>query len=170
MWLGEEFEEADLEVAAQGWRSPDVAPAVQAAPSPVLELSDSELARLAEDEGWDADEVEAIRRLLGRPSDAPPPEQISPATPTPDAAPEASPSSGAPPRPSTAGSAIPAPPIATPNPDSAATSATPQSWSMRPTANASETGAEEVPDPEWLQGRSGAAAEAYRRLRKLFPS
>ena len=74
MWLGDEFEEADLEVAAQGWRSPDSAPAASATPPPVLELSDAELAQLAEDEGWDLDEVEAIRRLLGRPSDAPPPE------------------------------------------------------------------------------------------------
>ncbi len=41
---------------------------------------------------------------------------------------------------------------------------------MRPPANAPGTGTDEVPDPEWLQGRSGAAAEAYRRLRKLFPS
>ena len=87
MWLGEEFEEADLEVAAQGWRSPDATPAVQAGPTPVLELSDAELAQLAEDEGWDADEVEAIRRLLGRPSDAPPPEPFSPAAPARDADP-----------------------------------------------------------------------------------
>ena len=41
------------------------------------------LRRLAEDEGWDADEVEAIRRLLGRPSDALAREPISPATPRP---------------------------------------------------------------------------------------
>jgi hypothetical protein len=65
MWLGDEFEEASLEVAAKGWRSAD-APIAQAPEAAVLELSDSELSQLAEDEGWDVAEVEAIRSLLGR--------------------------------------------------------------------------------------------------------
>ncbi len=110
MWLGEEFEAADLEVAAEGWRSPEAVPTAQAALSPVLELSDAELAQLAADEGWDAEEVEAIRRLLGRPSDAPLPDSIPPATPTGDAGLEASSSSSEPSRPSSGGSAGPPPP------------------------------------------------------------
>jgi hypothetical protein len=156
MWLGEEFEAADLEVAAQGWRSPDATPAVQAGPTPVLELSDAELAQLAEDEGWDADEVEAIRRLLGRPSDAPPPEPFSPSP-----GERAVPLSGS----------APPPAAAAPQPGFGDTSRTPTSWSSRPPGNASgaETADESV-DPDWLQGRSGAAADAYRRLRKLFPN
>jgi hypothetical protein len=34
-------------------------------------MSDSELEQIAQDEGWDADEVDAIRTLLGRPTSAP---------------------------------------------------------------------------------------------------
>ena len=150
MWLGDEFEEADLEVAAQGWRSPESASAASATPPPVLELSDAELAQLAEDEGWDLDEVEAIRRLLGRPSDAPLPEAPTATPPNPGAG------SG--------------PPLATtvPSPDVTASSA--PSVPERPPSNQTGIGQDEIHDPEWLQGRSGAAAEAYRRLRKLFPS
>ena len=169
MWLGEEFEEADLEVAAQGWRSPDATPAVQAGPTPVLELSDAELAQLAEDEGWDADEVEAIRRLLGRQSDAPPPEPFSPAAPARDADPPGSPSSGEQAGPLSGGSAAP-PATAASQPGFADTGGAPQSWSPRPPGSASGAGTDEAIDPEWLQGRSGAAADAYRRLRKLFPN
>ena len=169
MWLGDEFEEADLEVAAQGWRSPDAAPAVQAGPSPVLELSDAELAQLAEDEGWDADEVEAIRRLLGRPSDAPPPELISPAATERGAGPQGAPSSGVQGGPLIGGPTAP-PATAASQPGFADTSGTAESWSPRPPGSAPGIGNEEAVDREWLQGRSGAAAEAYRRLRKLFPN
>ena len=169
MWLGEEFEEADLEVAAQGWRSSDAAPAGPAGSTPVLELSDAELAQLAEDEGWDADEVEAIRRLLGRPSDAPPPEPFSPATPERDADFGASPSSSEQAGPMS-GPALP-PASAASQPGVADSSGTPQSWSTRPPGNPSGTGdGGESIDSDWLQGRSGAAADAYRRLRKLFPT
>jgi hypothetical protein len=169
MWLGEEFEEADLEVAAQGWRSPGAAPAAQAEPTPVLELSDAELAQLAEDEGWDADEVEAIKRLLGRPSDAPPPEMIPPAAPVRDAVPQGSPPSSAQSDQPSGGS--PAPPAtAASQPSFADTSETPQSWSPPPPDSAAGTETDETIDPNWLQGRSSAAADAYRRLRKLFPN
>ncbi|HYM52053.1 MAG TPA: hypothetical protein VEW45_01050 [Candidatus Dormibacteraeota bacterium] len=74
MWLGDEFEAAGLEVATPGWRSEpesSVAPTRQA---PLHELSDSDLAQLAQDEGWDTDEVDAIRALLGRSS----PQQATP--------------------------------------------------------------------------------------------
>lgn len=169
MWLGEEFEEADLEVAAQGWRSPDATPAVQAGPTPVLELSDAELAQLAEDEGWDADEVEAIRRLLGRQSDAPPPEPFSPTAPARHADPQGSPSSGDPAGPLSSGSAPLAATTAS-QPGFADTGGTPQSWSPEPPGSASDAGTDESIDPDWLHGRAGAAADAYRRLRKLFPS
>jgi hypothetical protein len=141
MWLGDEFEEADLEVAAQGWRSPDAPSSGAAKASPTLELSDAELTQLAEDEGWDSDEVEAIRRLLGRPSDAPS-EAAGPDAP--------------------AGSDAPAGRREEPAQGSPSTSPIPEPWSPDPSDPAH--------DPEWLEGRSGAAAEAYRRLRKLFPS
>ena len=139
MWLGDEFEEADLEVAAEGWRSTDSPSSSASKSPPTFELSDAELAQLAEDEGWDLEEVEAIRRLLGRPSDAPPPDLAGPA---------ASASAGQ-------RDALADRHIERASSDPSAPSV-PEPWSPH--------------DPEWLQGRSGAAAEAYRRLRKLFPS
>ena len=156
MWLGDEFEAANLEVAAEGWRSPGATPAPSVAPTPVLELSDSELAQLAEDEGWDREEVEAIRRLLGRPSDSP-----SSATAPPETPGEAEGSDPSGPRSSSAArSDAVAPPGG----------GAPQPRSPDPSGRSSAASSDDPNDPEWLEGRSGAAAEAYRRLRKLFPS
>ncbi|HEX6654904.1 MAG TPA: hypothetical protein VF153_01705, partial [Candidatus Limnocylindria bacterium] len=132
MWLGDEFEEASLEIASQGWRSADAAP--QPAQPPVLELSDAELSQLAEDEGWDSDEVEAIRSLLGRPT---PPTATQPVDDAPPPLLEQS-----------SQMAVPPPPAARP----------PQRHSMS-----------SMGDPQWLKGRRGPAATAYRRLRRLFP-
>jgi hypothetical protein len=97
MWLGDEFEDAGLEIAASGWHSqpqpaaqssvePSVESRVEPAPAPSVEpfnfaprethdvaahgMSDAELQQIAQDEGWDADEVDAIRTLLGRPTPA----------------------------------------------------------------------------------------------------
>jgi hypothetical protein len=154
MWLGDEFEAADLEVAAEGWRGTDKRP-VAAKVSPVLELSDAELAQLAEDEGWDLDEVEAIRRLLGRPSDAPSSAMAAPETP-------AGPTGSTPPTASS--SAIPQLDEAEP-----AGGPSPQSWSPEAPGPPSP-GSGSPEDPDWLEGRGGPAADAYRRLRKLFPS
>jgi hypothetical protein len=138
MWLGDEFEEASLEIATQGWRSAD-APA-RPPETPVLELSDAELAQLAADEGWDAAEVEAIRSLLGRPTAA---------APQPAAAerPVAEP----PPAPTVGGSQSPAPAEGVPP-------IPPRRHSMS-----------SMSDPQWLKGRRGPAATAYRRLRRIFP-
>jgi hypothetical protein len=157
MWLGDEFEEADLEVAAQGWRSPDAAPATQGA-APVLELSDAELAQLAEDEGWDADEVEAIRRLLGRPSDAPPPVPGPPAAPGQQATSD---------MPSPEPSREAAPPAAEDARLGDARFAD-AGAELPPSPDARPAG--DDPDADSLEERGGAAADAYRRLRKLFPN
>jgi hypothetical protein len=138
MWLGDEFEEAGLEIATRGWRSAD-APA-RAPERPVLELSDAELAQLAADEGWDAAEVEAIRSLLGRPNAAAP----SPAV-------AERPVAGPPPAPGVAGSQSPAPAEGAPP--------------MPPRRHSMSS----MSDPQWLKGRRGPAATAYRRLRRLFP-
>ena len=125
MRLGDEFEEASLEIATQNWRSADAArsPAEQT----VLELSDAELSQLAEDEGWDTAEVEAIRSLLGRAAPAP-------ARAQPD---------------------LPEPPVMPAN-----------AAEPRPAPRHSMSS---MSDPQWLQGRRGPAATAYRRLRRLFP-
>jgi hypothetical protein len=149
MWLGDEFEEASIEVAAQGWRSAD-APAAPAHESPSreappLELSDAELSQLAEDEGWDSGEVEAIRRLLGRP--------IPPAA-SPGAASDVIPGAEEPPGPEapTQGLAMLA---------DDATFVQPRPERRHAMSSMS--------DPQWLRGRRGPAATAYRRLRRLFP-
>jgi hypothetical protein len=181
MWLGDEFEEANLEIATQGWRSPDAsAPATEAAP--VLELSDAELSQLAEDEGWDLAEVEAIRSLLGRPTET--------MAPTADA--ETASASGGPDEPDEpkgpggmgAGGADAQPPepaeghAEDPPEDPTDGSAElprelrteqvarPQPM-PRPMQVASPLPA--MGDPQWLKGRRGPAADAYRRLRRLFP-
>jgi hypothetical protein len=141
MWLGDEFEAAGLEVAAQGWRSAD-APA-RPTDTPVLELSDAELSQLAADEGWDAAEVEAIRSLLGRPN----PTASTPLVPQPAAVePEPPPAAPEPPAPVPTGE------------DAAPSAAAPRRHSMS-----------SMNDPQWLKGRRGPAATAYRRLRRLFP-
>jgi hypothetical protein len=149
MWLGDEFEEAGLEVATQGWRSADAPPpppsqprAGQSAPMQAIELSDAELAQLAADEGWDADEVEAIRNLLGRSTAA----SAEPTTPASQPV--------SPPRPTTFSSHTATSPAPPPAAGPAAR--------RNPMASMS--------DPRWLKGRRGPAATAYRRLRRLFPS
>jgi hypothetical protein len=140
MWLGDEFEEASIEVAAQGWRSAD-APVQSAQQPPALELTDAELSQLAEDEGWDVEEVEAIRRLLGRPTAPEPSASETGAEETPNTT-EASATSSVTP---------------------AETDLPPQPRPMPRHAMSS------MSDPQWLRGRRGPAATAYRRLRRLFP-
>jgi hypothetical protein len=176
MWLGDEFEEAGLEVATHGWRgqaqaSSQAEPSVQAATSAtqeeggekpiVLELSDDELARLAEDEGWDLDEVEAIRTFLGRDAETgePAPETNEPASETNEPAPEtnqAAPETDAPPPEAGMGEVPPAD-LARDEPPGYEQPDYDEHRPPRPG------------DPAWLHGRRGPAATAYRRLRRLFP-
>ena len=137
MWLGDEFEEASLEIASQGWRSADAA-APPAQPA-TLELSDAELSQLAEDEGWDSAEVEAIRSLLGRPTPPAATEQIVDQP-----------------------GSRPAPADVTQQPERAELPAP----APRPAQRHSMSS---MSDPQWLKGRRGPAATAYRRLRRLFP-
>ena len=195
MWLGDEFEEAGLEIGSQGWRNADAS--AQAEPAPVLELSDAELSQLAEDEGWDMSEVEAIRSLLGRPTGAPVDTGMAEAAaepaeadPSPSVATEfviaeaqavdeplkSEPVESEPvesergestyaeaslPDESIQAISIedPTPARAQVGPPMAGAPAAPSRGVMPPTA-----------DPQWLRGRRGPAATAYRRLRRLFPS
>jgi hypothetical protein len=80
MWLGDEFEAAGLEIATPGWRSEPEASVRPTLDTPSHEMSDSDLAQLAQDEGWEPDEVEAIRTLLGRATPAAP-TSVQPALP-----------------------------------------------------------------------------------------
>jgi hypothetical protein len=186
MWLGDEFEEAGLEIGSQGWRDADAPAHVQEA-APVLELSDAELSQLAEDEGWDMSEVEAIRSLLGRTAEAPPetgPAETAqtadaPSEPPPSDAPSSDEAVSHNPGPEPADPAPPAAdavPAESPPPADDAT----QAIAIEERAHASPSPVNRLAspprsmtptaDPEWLKGRRGAAADAYRRLRRLFPS
>jgi hypothetical protein len=53
MWLGDEFEAAELERPASGWPSPGAS-----------DLGDEQLAGLRPDEGWEPDEVPGMRSFL----------------------------------------------------------------------------------------------------------
>ena len=121
MWLGDEFEEADLEVASGAWREA-VEPNRTPPQSTQTELSDDQLAQLARDEGWPPDELSAIRSFLGRPMAVSLSKRDEPPPPAPP-------------------SIVQAPPTRTLAPG----------------------------DPDWLRGRRGPAATAYRRLRRLLP-
>ena len=121
MYLGDEFESANLEVATGGWRAPAEPEPPSHGPTHT-ELTDEQLAQLAHDEGWPPEEVNAIRSFLGRPT------TIAFGV-----------GGGSP--------AIPPPPVSRP-----------------PGTRAPAPG-----DPDWLRGRRGPAATAYRRLRRLFP-
>lgn len=142
MWLGDEFEAAGLEVAAPGWRS-DPGPAPEPE-TPVLQLSDAEIEQLAATEGWDRAEVDAIRDLIGRPAGEGVPEADAetPALSEPEAPAEAGPTARRRPGPGVA-ERIP--------------------WVPQGGSAASPAS-----DPDWLRGRRGPAADAYRRLRRLF--
>jgi hypothetical protein len=179
MWLGDEFEEANLEIATQGWRSPDESVAPTTA-SPVLELSDAELSQLAEDEGWDRAEVEAIRSLLGRPSGAAAPTDDADPLSTPDEPddpndPKGPGASSAPDV--TSGAVEPAPDPTEDAGDDSPDDVPPGVGAQEPEAAAKPTQRLIHPtgpmlpsaDPLWLKGRRGPAATAYRRLRRLFP-
>ena len=65
---------------APGWRDEERRPQPPATPAPI-QLSDDEIEQLASAEGWEREEVDALRGLLGRP-------QPAPDTPAPDAQPE----------------------------------------------------------------------------------
>ena len=214
MWLGDEFEEASLEIATHGWGSPDVAVAAKEV-APALELSDSELSQLAEDEGWDLAEVEAIRSLLGRPSDSAAKTETVGETSAPAEPDEPNGASGtefvgerSEPRPDPPEDQREDRPEDPPenqleNPPAGTAAA----WSyersdLTGTAEGASSSVDEPPsvdvptnilgrpyqgaepmtqpiqrggavapigDPQWLRGRQGPAATAYRRLRRLFP-
>jgi hypothetical protein len=180
MWLGRDSQPQplvqddpapDYRAEVESWPEIDAAPAVEVV-RPPLAMTEDELARLALDEGWDASEVAAIRAMITPPPsstvdlpgaaelheamaalDAVPVRTDSPydasrqwAKPAPDDEEE-------PPRHDDWGfetEPAPAPPA---KPPTDVTSA------LRRSAD----------DPGWLERRQGPAANAYRRLRRLFP-
>jgi hypothetical protein len=121
------------------------------AESPATALSDPDLERIAADEGWDSSDVAAMRAYLdrnaGRVADEPGTE---------------------------AGTEVGTDLATDAEPD-------PEGRQMEPAAAAAASAHEgpvasppapagPPPDQDWLRGRRGTAAGAYRRLRRLFDS
>ncbi|MDP9250760.1 MAG: hypothetical protein M3O78_05275 [Chloroflexota bacterium] len=167
--VGEDAGAAELE-SASSWRpqSEDTRQPTAASPSG-LQLSDAELAQLASDEGWDSSEVDAIRTLIGRGAPEPEPrgelpgaDDLREALAALDAVPiEAGPTSSA----NDADEEWwrqPARPAFDPVGPETARQAAPST----PGRAFGSLGAE--PDPDWLRRRRGPAANAYRRIRRLF--
>jgi hypothetical protein len=148
-------------------------------PPPVLELSDAELSQLAEDEGWDTAEIEAIRSLLGRPTPTtasepdgqPGTPMMATATPDPtslpgrDEVPAAAPSTSPP----TDSDQVERQTGLLGADQPSAGQSTEDEPSATPPAFVARHSMSSMSDPQWLKGRRGPAATAYRRLRRLFP-
>jgi hypothetical protein len=177
MVLGDEFEASSLEASGAGWRvgtprediganPPPTFAADEPPPQPdrgvraqVLELSDRELERLASDEGWEVEEVQAIRTFLGRP-EAHEPEVIESEA----AEPEASETDVTEPDVRAAANPDGVEPPPTPSEPPAAAASRQSRFAPPPYPRPGNPG-----DADWLHGRRGPAANAYRRLRRLFP-
>jgi hypothetical protein len=179
MWLGADPEPlpaveplAQQRAAAAPWPAVDVPPPVERV-RPPLAMTEDELSRLAQDEGWSENEVAAIRAMItpipSGPVDLPGAAELHEAM----AALEAVPVRSDPAyhasrqwaKPAAedqqpirqddwAFEAEPAPPPAAPPPSPVDVTST-----LRRSAT----------DPNWLRRRQGPAAAAYRRLRRLFP-
>lgn len=171
LWLGDEFEAAGLEIAAPGWRGSVEQPAAageepEALRPPVLELSEGELERLAQDQGWDIAEVRAIRTFLGRDdgNETTPSDQAGEEAPTSDDGGEEEVAGDD-------GDHQPGPPQRAEEPAIEATSAESGQPQPAPTTDLRpmEQPDTQPRDRDWLRGRRGPAATAYRRLRRLFP-
>lgn len=181
MWLGREPEsspivtdEPPIEYRAETepWPTVDAAPAIEV-PRPPLAMTEDELARLALDEGWDESEVAAIRAMITPlPSaavDLPGAAELHEAMAALEAVPvqvdpvydesrqwaKQAPDEDEPARHDDwAFEAEPAPPPPAPT---------------RPPNDVTSSLRRALEDPGWLRRRQGPAAEAYRRLRRLFP-
>jgi hypothetical protein len=105
---------------------------------------------LAHDEGWEPSEVDAIRAFLGRSETT-----VVTAEPAPA---ESAASEPPPPAPSTS-VALPVEPVAA------------SGWQppRPPIARLELPRTGGAGNADWLRGRRGPAATAYRRLRRLFP-
>jgi hypothetical protein len=182
MWLGREPESSPIvrdeppieyRAEAEPWPAVDAAPATDV-PRPPLAMTEDELARLALDEGWDESEVAAIRAMITplptTTVDLPGAAELHEAMAALEAVPvqadpaydvsrqwaKSAPDDDEPTRPDDwAFEAEPAPP--------------PPSAAPRPQMDVTSELRRTAQDPNWLRRRQGPAAEAYRRLRRLFP-
>ena len=181
MWLGREPESSaivrdeppiEYRAEAEPWPPVDAAPATEV-PRPPLAMTEDELSRLALDEGWDESEVAAIRAMITPlPSstvDLPGAAELHEAM----AALEAVPVQADPARDVSRQWAKSAPDDEEPtrHDDWAfeAEPTPPPPAAPRPQTDVTSELRRSAEDPNWLRRRQGPAAEAYRRLRRLFP-
>ena len=181
MWLGAEPEATSI-VRDQ----PGPAPQAQVDPWPVVDtvrpplaMTEDELARLALDEGWDDSEVAAIRAMISPPPhpavDLPGAAELHEAMAALEAVPvrpdlslDASrqwskPASGGDEPPTYDDWGFETEPTLRPAPSPSA------SPSPAPPRDVTSALRQTASDPGWLGRRTGPAASAYRRLRRLFP-
>lgn len=137
MWIGDDFDAGDLEQGTSGWRDRAAEPPHTPAERAPLQLSDAEIEQLASSEGWDEEEVAAIRGLLGRSERD---QELAAADH--NAAADGAPGTQA-------------------GDQQADTAPTHRAIPIRPASSGPEAA-------DWLQGRRGPAATAYRRLRRIF--
>jgi hypothetical protein len=161
LWLGDEFEAAELEVAGAGWRSGERLPAA-VSPEP---------AAAPESEPTPEDAAEAVEpEPIAEPEPIVEPEPL--AEPEPIAEPEHVVQPGAEPPGGPEAPAGPQHGFATPPPEPAAAEPErPSPPGPRPAAGSVAGGEGTFAahlDQDWLRGRRGPAATAYRRLRRLF--
>ena len=180
MWLGAEPEPmAPVEplpqqrAAATPWPAVDVPASPMEGVRPPLAMTEDELSRLAQDEGWDESEVAAIRAMItpipSGPVDLPGAAELHEAM----AALEAVPVRSDPAWDVSRQWAKPAPedqvPIKRDDWAFEAEPASPPPPAPRPPIDVTSTLRRSATDPNWLRRRQGPAAAAYRRLRRLFP-
>jgi hypothetical protein len=179
MWLGAEPEPMpplqplpQQRAEAAPWPAVDAMPPTEGV-RPPLAMTEDELARLAQDEGWDEKEVAAIRAMItpipAGPVDLPGAAELHEAM----AALEAVPVRSDPAYDTRRQWAKPAPedqqPIRQDDWAFEAEPAPPPAPAPRPPVDVTSTLRRSVTDPNWLRRRQGPAAAAYRRLRRLFP-
>lgn len=181
MWLGREPDSspivrdeprAEYRAEADAWPAVDAAPVAEVA-RPPLAMTEDELARLALAEGWDDAEVAAIRAMITPPQssvvDLPGAAELREAMVALEAVPvqadpaydvsrqwaKQAPDEDEPTRQEDWAFEAEPPPSPPPAP--------------RPPNDVTSALRRSVEDPGWLRRRQGPAAEAYRRLRRLFP-
>jgi len=179
MWLGAEPEPIppiqplpQQRAQAAPWPAVDAAAPQGEGIRPPLAMTEDELSRLAQDEGWDENEVAAIRAMItpipAGPVDLPGAAELHEAM----AALEAVPVRSDPTYNASRQWAKPAPddqpPIRQDDWAFEAEAALPPA-PPRPPLDVASTLRRSATDPNWLRRRQGPAAAAYRRLRRLFP-
>ena len=182
MWLGADpnadplppVEPLQQRAAAVPWPAVDAPPPPMQGARPPLAMTEDELSRLAQDEGWDENEVAAIRAMITPiptgPVDLPGAAELHEAMAALEAVPVRSdPAYNVSRRQWAKPAAEDQQPMRHDDWAFEAEPAPPSAAAPRPPVDLTSTLRRSVTDPNWLRRRQGPAAAAYRRLRRLFP-